>query len=161
MPDNVKEVLSSLTGQQQVTLRAYIASLREEIKDLEAKVMVATSSDDPDPHAHYHGHEKCTSDHGHGHDHKEETLLVQKIMTILPNIVTKAIRTNTVMRRPRKRRTIIPTVTRNQNILTTTDMMTMICLLGKRRPWLLIQWRRRLEATGIPRHRSVQLMILK
>jgi hypothetical protein len=70
MPDNVKDMLSSLTGQQQVTLRAYIASLREEIKELEAKV-AATS--DPDPHAHYHGHEKCTADHAHGHDHKEET----------------------------------------------------------------------------------------
>ena len=69
IPDNVKEVLSSLSAQQQVVLRAYIASLREEIKEAEHKDVAAS---DPDPHAHYHGHEKCTSDHSHDHSHKEE-----------------------------------------------------------------------------------------
>ena len=73
IPDNVKEILGQLTGPQQVALRSYIATLRSEIKDLEAQVL---ENDDPDPHAHYHGHEKCTADHGHDEhkhdDHKHE-----------------------------------------------------------------------------------------
>ena len=55
IPDNIKEILGQLAGPQQVALRTYIASLRSEIKDLEAEVLAKT---DPDPHAHYHGHEK-------------------------------------------------------------------------------------------------------
>ena len=54
-PDNVKEILNSLSGPQQVTMRSYIASLRAEIKDLEGQLLAAN---DEDPHAHYHGHEK-------------------------------------------------------------------------------------------------------
>lgn len=67
IPDNVQQVLNSLSGSQQVTLRAYIASLREELKDAQHAVLAAS---DPDPHAHYHGHEKCTSDHSHEHSHQ-------------------------------------------------------------------------------------------
>lgn len=57
IPDQVKEVLGQLTGPQQVALRSYIASLRSEIKDLEAELL---AKNDPDPHAHYHGHEKVS-----------------------------------------------------------------------------------------------------
>ena len=57
IPDNIKEILGQLAGPQQVALRTYIASLRSEIKDLEAEVLAKT---DPDPHAHYHGHEKVS-----------------------------------------------------------------------------------------------------
>lgn len=56
-PDNVKEILNQLPGPQQVVLRTYIASLRSQIKDLEAEVLAKS---DPDPHAHYHGHEKVS-----------------------------------------------------------------------------------------------------
>jgi len=67
LPDNVKVSLSELTSAQQVVLRGYIATLREEIKAMEEK---SKTADDPDPHAHYHGHDKCTADHGHdGPDH--------------------------------------------------------------------------------------------
>lgn len=70
IPENVKATLSTLTGGQQVILRGYIATLREEIKGFEEEALTA---DDPDPHAHFHGHEKCTSDHGHdGHHGAEE-----------------------------------------------------------------------------------------
>lgn len=77
IPDNVKEILGQLTGPQQVALRTYIASLRNEIKELEQD---ALTKNDPDPHAHYHGHERCTHDHGHdaaehkgdSHEHKHE-----------------------------------------------------------------------------------------
>lgn len=70
MPDNVKEILSSLTAPQQVVLRSYIATLRAEIKDLNEQLLNATNED---PHAHFHGHEKCTADHGHdSHGHEEE-----------------------------------------------------------------------------------------
>ena len=55
IPDNIKDILSALPGPQQVALRTYIASLRSEVKDLEAQVLAKS---DPDPHAHYHGHEK-------------------------------------------------------------------------------------------------------
>jgi hypothetical protein len=69
IPDNVKDILGQLTGAQQVVLRAYIATLREEIKSFEEQAKAAA---DPEPHAHYHGHDKCTADHGHeSHDHKE------------------------------------------------------------------------------------------
>ena len=57
IPDNVKEILGQLAGPQQVALRTYIASLRSEIKDLEAELLAKT---DADPHAHYHGHEKVS-----------------------------------------------------------------------------------------------------
>jgi hypothetical protein len=70
IPENVKATLGTLTGAQQVVLRGYIATLREEIKGFEEKAMTV---DDPDPHAHFHGHEKCTADHGHdGHAHEEK-----------------------------------------------------------------------------------------
>jgi hypothetical protein len=70
IPDNIKEVLSQLTGPQQVAIRGYIATLRSEIKALEEEVLTAA---DADPHAHYHGHEKCTVDHGHAdHDDDEQ-----------------------------------------------------------------------------------------
>jgi hypothetical protein len=46
-----------------VAVRGYIATLRADIKDLEAKVLVGENVE-PDPHAHYHGHELCTNDHG-------------------------------------------------------------------------------------------------
>lgn len=76
IPDNVKEILSQLPGSQQVTLRGYIATLREEIKDLNEELL---SKADGDPHAHYHGHTKCTADHGHAdaehhheHDNREK-----------------------------------------------------------------------------------------
>ena len=55
IPDNVKEILGQLSGPQQVAIRGYIATLRSEIKDLEADLL---AKNDPDPHAHYHGHEK-------------------------------------------------------------------------------------------------------
>lgn len=55
IPNEVKELLVSLTGPQQVLLRSYIASLRSEIKDLESDLLATR---DEDPHAHYHGHEK-------------------------------------------------------------------------------------------------------
>jgi hypothetical protein len=70
IPDNVKQVLSGLSTQQQALLGAYIASLREEIKDYESAGLAAK---DEDPHAHYHGHEKCTSEHSHGTKSHEET----------------------------------------------------------------------------------------
>ena len=54
-PANIKEILDQLSGPQQVALRSYLATLRNEIKDLEAELLV---THDPDPHAHYHGHEK-------------------------------------------------------------------------------------------------------
>lgn len=78
IPDAVKATLSELTSAQQVVLRGYIATLREEIKSFEEQVQAAR---DPDPHAHYHGHDKCTADHGHAgedhgpsesHDHKKQ-----------------------------------------------------------------------------------------
>jgi hypothetical protein len=68
IPENVKATLGELTPSQQVTIRAYIATLREEIKGLEESI---AKTSDPDPHAHYHGHDKCTADHGHG-DHGVE-----------------------------------------------------------------------------------------
>ena len=55
IPDNIKAILSELPSAQQVALRTYIASLRSDLKDLEAQVLAQS---DPDPHAHYHGHEK-------------------------------------------------------------------------------------------------------
>jgi sirohydrochlorin cobaltochelatase len=70
IPDNVKQVLSGLSTQQQAVLGAYIASLREEIKDYESAGLKA--NDNEDPHAHYHGHEKCTFDHSHGTKSHEE-----------------------------------------------------------------------------------------
>lgn len=45
IPDKVKECLSSLSGEQQVTLRGYIGTLRAEIKELEEKVRTI---EDPD-----------------------------------------------------------------------------------------------------------------
>ena len=54
LPDNVKAVISSLPVKDQVVLRAYIAGMRDEIKELKVKLEHA---DDDDPHAHYHGHE--------------------------------------------------------------------------------------------------------
>lgn len=67
LPDTVKATLSELTSVQQVVLRGYIATLREQIKEFEEQALVAS---DPDPHAHYHGAEKCTIDHGHaGEEH--------------------------------------------------------------------------------------------
>ncbi|KAL3822768.1 hypothetical protein ACHAXA_009642 [Cyclostephanos tholiformis] len=69
VPDNVKEVISRLPMKDQAVLKAYIAGLRDQLKEYKVR---AERTDDDDPHAHYHGHEKCTSDHGHGdHDHKE------------------------------------------------------------------------------------------
>jgi hypothetical protein len=68
IPENIKTLLSELSPTQQVAIRGYIASLRSEIKDLEAELLAKT---DPDPHAHYHGDKKCTIDHDHkGHDHE-------------------------------------------------------------------------------------------
>jgi hypothetical protein len=55
IPDAIKEILGALTPAQQVTMRSYIASLRSEIKDLEADLL---AKNDEDPHAHYHGHDK-------------------------------------------------------------------------------------------------------
>jgi hypothetical protein len=81
IPDAIKEILGALTPAQQVTMRSYIASLRSEIKDLEADLL---AKNDEDPHAHYHGHDKCTEDHAHsdkvhdshhtdeGHEHERE-----------------------------------------------------------------------------------------
>jgi hypothetical protein len=68
IPENIKTLLSELSSTQQVALRGYIASLRTEVKDLEAELLAKS---DPDPHAHYHGDQKCTIDHGHEghHDH--------------------------------------------------------------------------------------------
>lgn len=71
IPDPVKATLAELTPSQQVAIRGYIATLREEIKALEEKI---ATINDPDPHAHYHGHDKCTEDHGdenHGVEEKE------------------------------------------------------------------------------------------
>lgn len=71
LPDTVKATLSELTSVQQVVLRGYIATLREQIKEFEEQ---AHAANDPDPHAHYHGSEKCTIDHGHAgesHGHGE------------------------------------------------------------------------------------------
>ena len=58
IPDNIKEILGQLSGQQQVAIRSYIGTLRAEIKELEAEVLAKS---DPDPHAHYHGHEKVSN----------------------------------------------------------------------------------------------------
>ena len=55
IPDNIKEILGQMSGPQQVALRGYIATLRSQIKDLEAELL---AKNDPDPHAHFHGHEK-------------------------------------------------------------------------------------------------------
>jgi hypothetical protein len=71
LPDTVKATLSELTSVQQVVLRGYIATLREQIREFEEQ---AQAANDPDPHAHYHGSEKCTIDHGHAgeaHGHGE------------------------------------------------------------------------------------------
>jgi hypothetical protein len=70
IPGNIKEILGQLSGPQQAAVRGYIATLRADIKDLEAKVLVEDEA--PDPHAHYHGHELCTNDHGHGDEHAEK-----------------------------------------------------------------------------------------
>ena len=69
IPENVKATLDELTAPQKVVIRAYIATLREEIKGLEE---VIAAKGDPDPHAHYHGHDKCTADHGHAGEHGAE-----------------------------------------------------------------------------------------
>jgi len=70
IPDNVKEILSGLTAPQQVTIRGYIASLKEQLKEAETKIR---QLEEGDAHAHFHGHEKCTADHEHGgHEHEEE-----------------------------------------------------------------------------------------
>jgi len=62
-------LFSQPAPQKTVVLRAYIAGLRDQLKEFKVE---AGKPDDDDPHAHYHGHEKCTSDHGHAdHDHKE------------------------------------------------------------------------------------------
>jgi hypothetical protein len=58
IPDNVKAILGSLPGPQQVALRTYIASLRSEITEFETEAIATT---DPDPHAHYHGHDKVSA----------------------------------------------------------------------------------------------------
>jgi len=72
IPDNVKDILNSLTAPQQVVMRSYIATLRAESKDLREELPNATKAED-DGHAHYHGHEKCTADHGHdSHGHEKE-----------------------------------------------------------------------------------------
>lgn len=55
IPDSVKACLGQLTGPQQVSIRGYIASLRSDIRDLEAEIL---ATKDPDPHAHYHGHDR-------------------------------------------------------------------------------------------------------
>ena len=95
LPENVQAILKALPVHDQVVLRSYSASLRENVKDSEHKLL---AEEDEDPHgayqclslvlpnllivmhmrphhfslyflyfvlAHYHGHEKCTSDHGH------------------------------------------------------------------------------------------------
>lgn len=69
IPDNVKEVMNGLSSQQQVVLRAYIASLREEIKTYECAGLAAQ---DENSHAHYHGHQKCDFDHSHGNTSHQE-----------------------------------------------------------------------------------------
>jgi len=63
----VKEVLSRLAAKDQVVLRAYIAGLRDQLKEYKVKA----EHSDVDPHAHYHGHEKCTHDHGHDNNHEK------------------------------------------------------------------------------------------
>ena len=63
IPDNIKEILGQLQGPQQVALKAYIGTLRAEMKDLEEQLH-ALQNPAPD-HGHYHGHELCTADHGH------------------------------------------------------------------------------------------------
>lgn len=66
LPENVQAILKALPVHDQVVLRSYIASLRENVKDMEHKLL---AEEDEDPHAHYHGHDKCTADHGHdSHD---------------------------------------------------------------------------------------------
>jgi hypothetical protein len=73
IPDNIKQILGQLQGPQQVALKAYIGTLRAEMKDLEAQLH-ALQNPAPD-HGHYHGHELCTADHGHSehaHGHKKE-----------------------------------------------------------------------------------------
>ncbi|GMI25907.1 hypothetical protein TrCOL_g12470 [Triparma columacea] len=74
VPPAVKEALSALPMDKSVSVRSYIAGLRDTIKDLEAQL-------NPPAHSHMHGHEVChenhdhgSHDHGshdHGHDHKE------------------------------------------------------------------------------------------
>jgi hypothetical protein len=55
IPDNVKEVISRLSVQDQIIIRSYIAGMRDELKELRAKLEHGHDGDDP--HAHYHGHE--------------------------------------------------------------------------------------------------------
>ena len=52
IPENVQAVLKALPVKDQVVLRAYIAGLREHVKELEQKLLTA---EDGDEHAHYHG----------------------------------------------------------------------------------------------------------
>lgn len=56
IPDNVQAVLKALPVKDQVVLRAYIAGLREHVKELEHKLL---AEEDGDEHAHYHGKSKC------------------------------------------------------------------------------------------------------
>jgi hypothetical protein len=78
IPDNIKEVLASLSGPNQVAMRTYIASLRAEMNDLQEQV---AAKEDPDPHAHYHGHDRCTADHGHGSDSSDSGECLLKAYT--------------------------------------------------------------------------------
>ena len=50
LPENVQAILKALPVHDQVVLRSYIASLREHVKDLEHKLLVA---EDADPHGGY------------------------------------------------------------------------------------------------------------
>jgi len=80
IPDNIKEILGQLTGPQQVALRGYIATLRAEIKDLEADVLAKS---EPDPHAHYHGHEKVSRT-------AESTQMFEKISRTNPEVFERS-----------------------------------------------------------------------
>jgi len=74
IPQNVKDCLKLLPAAQQVILRAYIGTLRANLKEKDGEILGLR---DDDPNAHYHGDKMCTADHGHdstehgltGHDH--------------------------------------------------------------------------------------------
>jgi hypothetical protein len=58
IPENVKEVLSSLSSAQQLTLRQYIASLRADIQSKDEEILKLR--DGADDTAHYHGGVRCS-----------------------------------------------------------------------------------------------------
>jgi len=59
IPQNVKDCLKLLPAAQQVILRAYIGTLRANLKEKDGEILGLR---DDDPNAHYHGDKMCTAD---------------------------------------------------------------------------------------------------